>query len=177
VDLDPNDGHIHFVLGIINMILGSEDEAQSALERAIELSPNSADAQHGLGWSRLYAGNAESALAPLLKAVELSPKDPRIFGYYLQLFLAHFLLGHHETALKHIKTAILHGQEDPWGQLYLAMVCHELGQIQESKAALVKAKTRLPVLSINWIKQMLGGMNHSYSTRLLGQCRRMGLPE
>jgi len=177
VDLDPNDGHIHFVLGIINMILGSEDEAQSALERAIELSPNSADAQHGLGWSRLYAGNAESALAPLLKAVELSPKDPRIFGYYLQLSLAHFLLGHHEIALKHIKTAIRHGQEDPWGQLYLAIIYYELDQIQESKAALEKAKTLLPVLSINWIKQTLGEMNHSYSTRLLDQCRRMGLSE
>ncbi len=62
--LDSDDAHTNFVLGIVQMFLGQLETSIFAFERAIGINQNSADAHHGLGWATLYSGDASSPSNP-----------------------------------------------------------------------------------------------------------------
>jgi adenylate cyclase len=174
--LDSDDAHTNFVLGIVQMFLGQLETSIFAFERAIGINQNSADAHHGLGWATLYSGDASSALEPLRKAIKLSPKDPRIFGYYLQLSIALLVLGEVEESHRQIQQALLYGNEDPWGHLMLAVTCHLMGDSDSSKAAFRVSQSLDSSLSVERAQSIYHVMDPGYRAQLLQYFELVGLP-
>jgi adenylate cyclase len=174
--LDSDDAHTNFVLGIVQMLLGQLETSIFAFERAIGINQNSADAHHGLGWATLYSGDASSALEPLRKAIKLSPKDPRIFGYYLQLSIALLVLGEVEESHRQIQQALLYGNEDPWGHLMLAVTCHLMGDSDSSKAAFRVSQSLDSSLSVERAQSIYHVMDPGYRAQLLQYFELVGLP-
>lgn len=174
--LDSDDAHTNFVLGIVQMFLGQLETSIFAFERAIGINQNSADAHHGLGWATLYSGDASSALEPLRKAIKLSPKDPRIFGYYLQLSIALLVLGEVEESHRQIQQALLYGNEDPWGHLMLAVTCHLMGDSNSSKAAFRVSQSLDSSLSVERAQSIYHVMDPGYRAQLFQYFELVGLP-
>ena len=174
--LDSDDAHTNFVLGIVQMSLGQLETSIFAFERAIRINQNSADAHHGLGWATLYSGDASSALEPLRKAIKLSPRDPRIFGYYLQLSIALLLLGEVEESHRQIQQALLYGNEDPWGHLMLAVTCHLMGDSDSSKAAFRVSQSLDSSLSVERVQSIYRAMDPGYRAQLCQYFELVGLP-
>ena len=174
--LDSDDSHTNFVLGIVQMVLGQLETSIFAFERAIRINPSSADAYHGLGWATLYSGDASSALEPLRKAIKLSPRDPRIFGYYLQLSIALLVLGEVEESHRQIQQALLHGNDDPYGHLVLAVTCHLMGDSDSSKAAFRTSQSLDSSLSVERIQSIYHTMEPGYRAQLLEYFELVGLP-
>jgi tetratricopeptide (TPR) repeat protein len=174
--LDSDDAHTNFVLGIVQMFLGQLETSIFAFERAIGINQNSADAHHGLGWATLYSGDASSALEPLRRAIKLSPKDPRIFGYYLQLSIALLVLGEVEESHRQIQQALLYGNEDPWGHLMLAVTCHLMGDSDSSKAAFRVSQSLDSSLSVERAQSIYHVMDPGYRAQLLQYFELVGLP-
>ena len=174
--LDSDDAYTNFVLGIVQMSLGQLEQSIFAFERAIRINQNSADAHHGLGWATLYSGDASSALEPLRKAIKLSPRDPRIFGYYLQLSIALLVLGEVEESHRQIQQALLYGNEDPWGHLMLAVTCHLMGDSDSSKAAFRVSQSLDSSLSVERAQSIYHVMDPGYRAQLFQYFELVGLP-
>ena len=174
--LDSDDAYTNFVLGIVQMSLGQLEQSIFAFERAIRINQNSADAHHGLGWATLYSGDASSALEPLRKAIKLSPRDPRIFGYYLQLSIALLVLGEVEESHRQIQQALLYGNEDPWGHLMLAVTCHLMGDSDSSKVAFRVSQSLDSSLSVERAQSIYHVMDPGYRAQLFQYFELVGLP-
>lgn len=139
VRLEPEDSAGHLAVGTVNMWLSERDTSLAALARAVKLAPNSADAHHGLGWALLTFGQIEEAILPLERALQLSPNDPRLFGFHLQLGIAHCLMGNTDRAQAILVEAVTMSPDDIWGQAFLAVTLSLADKKLEGQKALAKA--------------------------------------
>jgi tetratricopeptide (TPR) repeat protein len=75
LELQPNDGVLHFGAGISAHMLGREDEAERSLKRALELNPRLTDAAKMLGEIQYTAGNVDEAIRSYEQALAQRPGD------------------------------------------------------------------------------------------------------
>ena len=78
-------------------------QAETVLEKAIELSPTNQQAYWELAQTRLYQGKFDEALSLTEKAVTL---EPRIFNSHLIVVQVAKIIGNSELAEKKVKEAI-----------------------------------------------------------------------
>lgn len=73
--LSPNDGEIHFSLGVAYTEMGDYTNALAAIDKAISLAPDNARYHYGRAWSLLLAGRAAEARPSFQRAAELGSAD------------------------------------------------------------------------------------------------------
>ena len=88
VEIDDRLEQAHMAFGVLMAFSGKEEEAISAVERAVALNPNNADCHHGMAMTILFQAQPDGARMSECErtAIRLNPRDPRIFLY-------HFMVG------------------------------------------------------------------------------------
>jgi adenylate cyclase len=105
--LADNDEHAYWGLGIVLGILREKfEEAEAALQRAVEINPNFSLGYATIGTVLAYAGRAGESISKTEYAIRLNPKDPSIFFRFTVLSVAYFILEDYEQSLKWARLAV-----------------------------------------------------------------------
>jgi adenylate cyclase len=137
VDLDPQEGGCHRILGHVLLYVREYDVAEHHAKRAVELNPNDADGTIAMGYLLVQRGHAADGLAWIEKAMRLNPFHPP--WYHAQHAAALYSLGRFLEAAQAIKRM---PDEGRWSSR-LAACYGQLGRDPEAKAevaAILKAK-------------------------------------
>lgn len=111
--------------------LGRWEEAESDLEKAVEIDPDDATALNYLGYSWAERGvNLDEAFKLIEKALELEPQSGAITD---SLGWAHYQLGHYEEAVGHLERAASLEPADPTVTDHLGDVYWRLGRKIEAR--------------------------------------------
>jgi adenylate cyclase len=172
VDLDPQEGGCHRVLGRVLMYEREFDVAEDHTRRAVALNPNDADGAISMGDLLVGRGYAAEGLVWIDNAMRLNPSHPP--WYHLTHAIALYSLRRFSEAAKAIKRMPHEGR---WSSR-LAACYGQLGREQEAKAevaAILKAK---PDYSISQFMESIVLLERSEDRELLREgLIKAGLPE
>jgi Flp pilus assembly protein TadD len=133
VELNEGDATGHMALGGALMWRREHDAALAEHRRSIELDPNFARGFMGVGMTLIYAGRATEALEHLATSMRL---DPHYSNFMLHLVaLAHFGLGHFETAAERLLKRITLNPNTDVSRMLLASCWGHLGRLNDARAA------------------------------------------
>jgi adenylate cyclase len=133
IELDDREPAGYVALGNALVWRRRHDEALAQIARAIELDPNYAQGHALMGMTLTYAGRAAEALEPFATAMRLDPHFPNIVLHLLAL--AHFSLGHYETAIGNLLDRIARNPNTDASRMILASAYGHLGRNEEARAA------------------------------------------
>ena len=172
VDLDPQEGGCHRILGRVLLYAREYDVAEYHARRAVELNPNDADGAISLGDSLVQRGRPAEGLAWIEKAMRLNPFHP--LWYHALHAMALYSLRRFSEAAQAIKRMPSEGR---WSSR-LAACYGQLGRVEEARAevaAILKAK---PDYSINEFMNRVVLLERPEDRELLREgLIKAGLPE
>ncbi len=142
--LDPYDARSHTAVGHALIFCGRLDEAQRHLDKAVEINPNDPWIRMVRGLCHIYRGNVEHALADIDEETRRNPFPPDWFWDVRGMVLT--ASGRYEEALASYDQSV----EVPyWGYYYMA-ICHcELGNEEQARGAVAKARDMRPSSSLS----------------------------
>jgi len=177
VALDSRDAYSHYAMGRICTVLGDQDRAIPALEKAIDLNPSFAQAHYGLGFAHLWFGRAETASDFFTTAIRLSPNDPQLWTFFHLRGISSFLQGHFKAAMPDLKSA-MHAKGDE-GLVHLVFAANYamLNKVDEARTALNEAHRLNPDASIARVRVRYLNLHAPYLEMLASGLRKAGLPE
>lgn len=182
VRLQPDSPAAYAALGYVYRLTGDDTQSISNLTRARELNPNDASIRlelaHTLDWFR----RQELALPEIREALRLSPRDPRL--QVMLFYKAHILfhLGRYQDSLAAADEMSGAISSDFWRAFYhlvRAANLGHLGQQEEAKTAIDRARSVNPNLSLSQMKRRFEGSNNHPENRRawLEALEKAGLPE
>lgn len=131
-------------LGTALYLRGRHDEAERALQRAVELQPESVTAHASLGELYLATKRAADAANMLAKATANAGSDPRAPRLFIRLAEARIHAGDLDGARAAFETALERGPDDPEALLRVARIRASDGERQEAVALLRRALANDP---------------------------------
>jgi TolB-like protein/Tfp pilus assembly protein PilF len=128
VELDPQDGSCHRILGHVLLYCGEYDVAEHHARRAVELNPNDADCVVSMGFLLVVRGHPTDGLAWIEKAMRLNPFHPP--WYHVQFSAGLYQLGKFSEAAQALRRAPHIG-----GWSYRLAACYgQLGRAEEARS-------------------------------------------
>ena len=91
--LAPDHALTHYAAAIISNAFGSRREGLASVERALELEPCNASIMALAGVLNASCGNGAKAVELVQSAMRLSPRDPRLYMFLNNLWMAYLCVG------------------------------------------------------------------------------------
>ena len=173
---DDKDAISYFAIGRIHMMQGNHDASVAALRKSIELNPCFAQAYHGLGMALMLSSEFEESSRCTGKAVAISPRDPMLWAFTIVHALNYILAGNDQSGLEWAEKA----DQNPnatgyWCPAVRAAALANLGRLEEGRAALEKAVSAKPDLSIDYLDTNLPTKQPGALAPYLEGLKRCGL--
>ena len=143
-DLEPGNGRIHFLFGLIAGELNLPVEAKRSLEQALATDPSNPDYNYALGTVIMSTRDAASAASHFEVYVKAKPSDAR--GHYA-LGVAHFTAGAYVKAKEQLKIAETDPDMAGASEYYLGRIARLEGELGEAERRLRKSVELLPGFS------------------------------
>lgn len=143
-DLEPGNGRIHFLFGLIAGELNLPVEAQHSLERALAIDPGNPNYHYALGTVIMKTRDAASAASHFEVYVKTKPSDAR--GHYA-LGVAQFTSGAYGKAKEQLKIAETNADTAGASEYYLGRIARLEGELGEAERRLRKSVELLPGFS------------------------------
>ncbi|MCG8405983.1 MAG: hypothetical protein MI923_12375, partial [Phycisphaerales bacterium] len=140
VELDPMNATGHHALFITHFHRGELAAYRKAAERALALNPNYPDLVADYGICRGFCGDWDSGYKHVRRAMDLSPHPPGWYRAFLAIY--YYAQGEYETALELTEAGELGASF--WGDLIVAMIHGQLGNIDQAQSALRLALDAAP---------------------------------
>jgi len=131
----------HQYLGLIHYLEGRDEEAEEALEAALEADPKFAPPYHYLGLVAERAGDTDHAEELFLKSIEL---DPEYAFSHVRLGYLYFDRGSQEQALRYFNRALEADPEEYMAHLGLSEVMRARDQHKEQLEHVLRAHEIAP---------------------------------
>ena len=132
VQLDDSNASAHAELGYVYMRFGEFELAESELQKAIDLNPNDYVSSRHMGAVQLYSGRPDRALEWYAKHFEFDPDISS--GGYMNVGIAHFLMGDDDKALHWLKQAKTKWPTFLGARIILASIYGQNGQMDLAEA-------------------------------------------
>ena len=132
----------------LEFVVGSPDEGEALVLRALALNPNLAWAWLFAGWIKVWFGEPELAIERISRALRLSPNDPHSFSMQSAMAAAHFLAGRCAEALSWAEMAV---REKPSFLLPLCVLAASAalaGRQADAERAMARVRQIDPNLSL-----------------------------
>jgi tetratricopeptide (TPR) repeat protein len=143
-DLEPGNGRIHFLFGLVAGELNLPIEAKRSLEQALAIEPYNPNYNYAMGTVIMNTRDAAKAASHFEVYVKARPSDAR--GHYA-LGVAHFTSGAYGDAKEQLKIA----ETDPGmagaSEYYLGRIARLEGEVGEAERRLRKSVELLPGFS------------------------------
>jgi TolB-like protein/tetratricopeptide (TPR) repeat protein len=127
VELEPQDGTCHRLLGLIYLFARQYDLAEHHARHAVSLNPKDADGTISFGFVLAQRGRAEEALAWMNKAARLNPLYPN--WYNMLLAIGYFQNGQYDEAARAFRHIPHPGA---WTRARLAACYSHAGRMDEA---------------------------------------------
>ena len=177
VAADDHDAFAHTAFAIFELFSNRHDDAVRRLHRAIDLDPNSPFPPGYLGVTYAFGGDRDAALPNLEEAIRLSPRDPLRVIWHIAMGWASLAAERYEEAGEFAKQAIEYNPEFADNYSVLAASYGQLGQRDESRAALDQLLRRLPGLTASDARLTRPFKREIDKDRFLEGLVKAGLPE
>jgi len=151
-DLEPNNGRIHFLFGMICVELDLGVEAYNSLKRAAELDPENAATNYAMGAVTLHRRDPSEAVPYFRKYAALKPDDPR---GPLGLGLAWFKAREYDSARPALERAALSATTTAAANYFLARIAREENDVEPALALVDKALQAEPTYADAWAERGL----------------------
>ena len=135
----PQDPQVWFLLGYAARLAGRYQVSANAYQHGLQSQPASSTGLFGLAQTYVKMGRDEEARQITLKVVAANPKDNNAQQFAGELFLA----SDPKRALEFLQRSEA-AQPSARAELLMARAYQKLGQPEESKKYLVRAKNRAP---------------------------------
>jgi import receptor subunit TOM70 len=136
--------------GTLEFLRGQVDEAQSALEKALELDPNSVNTLIKRGTLYMEKGEVEKTIELFTKAETVGPKHPDLFYHRGQV---RFLTGDYQGALDDYNASVNNESKDEssvYVHIQLGVSKYKLGDITGAEKKFREAKKKFPESAEVW---------------------------
>lgn len=143
VELDPGDADGHAHLAIALLWHGDMESALRSARRALSISPNCAQGHMRLGMALVFNGQTAEGRAALAEAERLSPRDPSIADINIVIIQSHYFDRDYEQSVAVCRHQLVAFPNYPITHGHLAKALAQLGRVEEARATLAMAKTRL----------------------------------
>ncbi|HEX2843478.1 hypothetical protein [Hyphomicrobium sp.] len=170
VELDPNDGETHLVLGTAYAYQGKAEQALAEFDRAETLAPSKADLLLIIAWSLPGFGQSERAVNLAERSLKLNPHYPDWYNQGLSLVF--FFGGQYERAVKY---RLLVKEPVALDYAFLAMSYGYLNRKDATDAAAAKVKTLDPSWTAERYLSEAGGYADREAELFIGGARKAGL--
>ena len=180
VELAPAEWTAHNLMRVVHHYRGEKERALAAARRAFEAGDGKPAPGSALGLMLAAAGDAEGAIARLDEAIRDSAEDPELWRIYGWLGSAYLSLGElaraREEALRGLNAGANNDMNNR-ADLYLLLACASahLGDLEEARDALGRARRLRPALSLELVSFGLGASDDDYRDLYLDGLRRAGL--
>jgi TolB-like protein/Tfp pilus assembly protein PilF len=142
LQLAPDSVTGHYGLALTHYYRREMTSFRNAAERALVLAPNRTDLLSSLGMHLAYAGEWSRGLVMLDRARALNPLHPN--WYWFPYAMDSYRRGDYAQALQYASQ--LNQQNFFWDHIFIAMICGQLGQIDQARPALERALRLCPAL-------------------------------
>jgi TolB-like protein len=158
-------------------LVGDNDAALSAMDRAIVLNPNFAVAFGHRAVVLAYLNRPDEAILSAHRAIRLSPLDPAMFSFCSALALAHLAVGRYEEGLRWAEESLRENSGMTALRLKLSL-CGHLGRHAEARASLhrVQELNSEPTIA-GVLRGLPKGISPCLAACLTDGLRKAGLPE
>jgi len=171
VQLDPNDGETHLVLGTAYAYHGKREHALAEFAKAETLAPSNADLLLILAWSLPQFGQSPQAVSLADRALKLNPHYPDWYNQGLSLA---FYFG--EQYDRSIKYRLLVKEFHALDYAFLAMANAYLGRMGEAEAAATNAMKLDPTWIAEQYLSEAGGYAEKEAELFVDGALKAGLP-
>jgi TolB-like protein/DNA-binding winged helix-turn-helix (wHTH) protein/Tfp pilus assembly protein PilF len=130
-ELDPNDAEVNYLMGIVYLHMGEDEQTERYQELALKLAPNNPDIRMQMVWA-LCGWQSERAIELAERMLKLNPRYPSWWNF--PIASAYFGARRFDKAYAAAKQT---GQS-PNQTAYLAMSAAQLGMKDEAGAAAAK---------------------------------------
>ena len=177
ISLDDRDCVGHCVLGRALSLQRRNDEAELALDTALELNPSFAQGYFAQGFNYLWSGRALDAEALLDRAIMLSPRDSHLWSFHHVRAWARFSLGEMEAAARFALRATHQPNATYRAFATLAATLGHLGQGHEAEAAAAELIKRKPDYTTTFARQEFFFCgDDTFVARYIAGLRAAGIP-
>jgi adenylate cyclase len=164
----------HQALGITLMWMRQLDEAERALQRAIDLDPNLAQAYGSLGNVLDFAGQHERAIKLVEQAMQLDPQ----FDLWIQTCgRAQFALQRYDEAEASFKRRLIRMPRSDVTRAYLASLYGHTGRHEEARQMWRELMAINPKYSLEHMRRVMPFKSTATLDRLAAGLRKAGLTE
>ena len=158
-------------------LVGDNDAALSAMDRAIVLNPNFALAFGHRAVVLAYLNRPDEAILSAHQAIRLSPFDPAMFSFCSALALAHLAAGRYEEGLRWAEESLRENSGMTALRLKLTL-CGHLGRHAEARASLHRVQELHSEPTIAGVLRGLPkGIAPEIAALVVEGLRKAGLPE
>ena len=113
--LAPDHALTHYAAAIISNAFGNRREGLAAIERALELEPCNASIMALAGVLNASCGNGAKGVELIQTAMRLSPRDPRLYMFLNNLWMAHLCSGDWDNMIQSCQQSLrIKREANPW---------------------------------------------------------------
>jgi DNA-binding SARP family transcriptional activator/Tfp pilus assembly protein PilF len=146
--VDDRDPAAHWAMGRALWLRGSQDDALTELERAVELSPNFATGHYTLAFVHSQAGDPKAAISFSDHSRHLSPFDPLLFAMLGARAMGLARLGEYNEAAEWAKKAAARPNAHQHIMCIAALTLGLAGRAAEADEYKAKIRERVPNYSM-----------------------------
>jgi tetratricopeptide (TPR) repeat protein len=157
----------HASMGRAFISAGRWEEAESALDRALDLSPGYAAAHYWKGLLLFDTGRQAEAQVSLVRARELDPSAIAVSGI---LFASYAASGQWEESEAEVRRAVAMDPTNPVGWQYLGWLLFQIERYEEAIDAWVRAEQfvpldqRIPVVAAAYLPDLVAARRRFLET-------------
>jgi TolB-like protein len=161
----------------LSFLVGDNDSALSALDRAIVLNPNCALAFGLRALVLVFLNRPDDAIRAAQQAMRLSPRDPLTFLFVQAQAFAHLAAGRYEAGMPWADQALRENGGLPALRFKLSL-CGHLGRIEEAKECLHRLRELHPEPTVaSVMRDVSRGVAPEIVGRMAEGLRKAGVPE
>jgi TolB-like protein/Tfp pilus assembly protein PilF len=159
IALAPDEPDGYRALGRILLARGEYDQAQNALNRAIEINPSDANALALSGAVRSFSGEIAGAIDSLQLALKLDPMlEPQ---YVFDLAVAYYLARRHEDALRIAERGLARFPDSAMFNVPAAAAAAQLGRKEQAAGYVAGLRRSLPGLDLETLGSRFKNPSHA----------------
>ncbi|MBU0516904.1 MAG: tetratricopeptide repeat protein [Proteobacteria bacterium] len=171
--IDDADSVALTAMGYLSLVQWRHDQAVDYGERAVALDPNNAMAHAMLAHTKYYTGQYDQTILLIKKAMRLHPHYP--YWHLVHLGLAYLQTEQYDLAREVFRELVARAPDRHWGYAGLALVHARLGQEEEARRQVDKAKKVNPELTLQTYAMTDFYQDPKVLKRILDDLRRAGL--
>jgi TolB-like protein len=161
----------------LSFLVGDNDSALSALDRAIVLNPNCALAFGLRALVLVFLNRPDDAILAAQQAMRLSPRDPLTVLFVQAQAFAHLAAGRYEAGMPWADQALRENGGLPALRFKLSL-CGHLGRLDEAKECLHRLRELHPEPTVaSVMRDVSRGVTPEIVARMAEGLRKAGVPE